>query len=508
MQIWTVKDSLDVKKARKRKCQRDGQPQSSSNSYSEPSLTPDTTWSSFPPCTATTSSPAKSDNVPVSVAAAATASSSSSSPSCIVPSDSEVTGRYYSPANQLYESSPEILAQFSQVYDLFMLGPTFAEGFRAAIRRSFFSSPGLLKDIFEAMYSVVMRAKDRVRPYDEADIAVGAAALQKLRTVEVGNVHDALAVNALGQTLAAFDLLTSCNDPSLILRYSLLSVAPWYGELSRDPALDPFTITSIFWDTVSCLLRREVPVLRYTHCTPTPSTFVCRERDHADADADAATPTTATTVIERSAGLCTTLLPILYDLCVASKELDVQHQCSIPRSTGPIRLVEQSLRRWTPDLDALTAVGGSRENKFSLTESLEMQSQAVMYRLAALLLVHRIWNPIGSLDDTATHYAQDILDEMSRFRAAAAAAAAAATPPSPTPPAKMHNVAFPLLVASLEIAAVPKDIWQNVSLSSFAPLCVTKIQALIEHVWAERRRGSREFMLDLISTGPNFMVVP
>lgn len=457
MQVWAVKDSLDVRASNRGKSRR-GQ------SKLKPDLTETSSSSTGATSPTTSSTPVSTESIGPR-------------------GDSD--GRYYSPASQLYESSPEILEQFSKVYDLFMLGPTFAEGFRDAIRRSFFSSPALLKEIFEAMHSVVTRAKDNVRPYDEADIFVGAAALQKLRTVRISSVRDALAVNALGQTLAAFDLLTSCNDPSLILRYSLSSIEPWYDELSRDPAVDPFTITSIFWDTASCLLRRDVPVLRYTCSGGDPH--------HTTMSTGTGTNTSPATVIERSAGLCTTLLPILYDLCVASKELEVQHQCSIPRSTGPIRRVQQGLAQWTPDLDAL--VEGANKN-FSPSEILEMQSQAVMYRLAGLLLVHRILNPIGTMDDTATQYAQDILDEMARFRAATTSAA------------KLHNVAFPLLVASLEISTVSKDIWQNVSLSSFAPLCVTKMLALIDHVWTERQRGSQRFMLDLIAAGPNFFVVP
>ncbi|KAJ9631183.1 uncharacterized protein PV06_04016 [Exophiala oligosperma] len=517
IQVWAVKDSLGVKvnnnKSRKRRGEQ------LTKSTSNPNVKLDGNGNG------------DDSTVPQSTTILSTLSGVAQVDSASTQTSTDE--RYYSSASQLYESSPEILEQFSQVYDLFMLGPTFAEGFRAAIRLSFFSSPALLKEIFEAIHSVVTRAKDFVvdvddnddshrqrqrQPYVEADIMVGAAALEKLRTVQIKTVQDALAVNALGQTLAAFDLLTGCNDPALILRYSLSSIEPWYGELSSDPALDPFTITSIFWDTASCLLRRDVPVLRYTYRDHHHRHNHDHNEDEDEMNHNNSNTTTGGTVVERSAGLCTTLLPILYDLCVVSKELDVQRRCGIPGSIGPVRRVGESLERWAPDLDALAVACESHRRNFSPNEKLEMHSQAVMYRLAGLLLVHRILNPFGTLDGTAARYARDILDAMSRFCASAAAAAATTTSPTSPPPAetkaktktktKMHNVALPLLVASLEISTIPPDIWQNVSLSSFAPVCVTKMQALVDHVWTERRRGSKQFMLDLIATGPNFIVVP
>ena len=195
----------------------------------------------------------------------------------------------------LLKTTPELISKSTEIYELFMLGPSFGARFRAAIQQSYFCWPYLLVDAFQAIYTVVTRCVECPTPWEEGDIAMGTLSLEKLRSASITAAHDALAVAALGQTLAAFDILTNCKGPLLILRYALISIQPWYAQLSQYVSLDPVTITPIFWDTVCCLVRREVPVIKYLP--------------------------RAVPAVDRMAGLCTTLLPIFYDLCIAGKNL-------------------------------------------------------------------------------------------------------------------------------------------------------------------------------------------
>jgi hypothetical protein len=360
--------------------------------------------------------------------------------------------------------APWVVDRFYATYDLFMFGPSFARPFRTAIQQSYKCSPVLLHDVLRAIAPIMELVRHNPGLSSQVDIAKGTTSLQRLRTARVGRIQDAFAIIMLGQTLAAFDLLTYCIRPVLILRYSLSSIQPWYRELSRKSSLVPVTITPIFWDTVSCLVRREVPVIRTFSSDPY--------------------------IVDRMAGLCTTLLPILYDLCVASNSLKCQLQSSSLLDTNPLGQIEQRLLAWMPEPPC------DFSSTFSIQEILRMKAQASMYRTAALLVCHRILNPIGTLDDVAISYANSIMLDFSKYSALVG------------PVAILQNVAFPILMATLEISDVSKEIWKHVALSAAAPEFVAKISALVEYVWMERCCGFTGFIFDLVDNGPDFVVIP
>ena len=205
-----------------------------------------------------------------------------------------------------------------------MISPSFGAKFRAAVQQSYISRPNLLVDAYQAIYKVVTRCPECPKLWEEGDVAMGTLSLQKLRMACITGTDDALAIAALSQTSAAFDMLTNCKDPLLILRYTLSSIQPWYTQLSRDLSVDPITITPIFWDTTCCLAQREVPVIK----------FLPR----------------GTPIVDRIAGLCTSLLPIFYDICVAGKRLKEQLQSgsNINVKTDTLKRLEQKLILWDP----------------------------------------------------------------------------------------------------------------------------------------------------------------
>ena len=358
------------------------------------------------------------------------------------------------------------IQRFYAFYHIFMLGPTFAGQQRAAFSRSYVGSPLLLRESFMAISQAVGRAKQLNSFSEKSDIAYGACSLQKLRTARIIGIDDALAIITLGQTLAAFDIITNCVGASLILRYSLSSAQPWYAELSRDPLYDAITITPIFWDTICCLFRREIPVIKFQP--------------------------RVSGVVDRLAGLCTSLLPILYDLCVAS------HQCQSLRYTSSgddfasIRRLEQRLLAWTPEEpDNFT-------DTFSKQEVLGMKTQAGMYQKAGLLIAHRIMNPIGTQDDIARWYANSITLEFLNYPLLGV-----------TPVGELNTkCVVPILLAALEIPNVPREAWENIALLNVAPVCSAKMKAFVGYVWKRRRRGYQGFLLDLVDEGPDFVVTP
>lgn len=367
-------------------------------------------------------------------------------------------------AEHLLISTPSLIKHFYLNYDMFMLGPAFAPSFRRAIQQSYKVSPLLLQDIYTAILTTIKRARRQETGFsDQPEVSEGVVSLEKLRTARIESVQDALAIISLGQTLAAFDFLNNCLGSSLILRYSLSSIQPWYDDLSRDQSLDPITITPIFWDLVHCLVKREIPVVKY------------RPR--------------ASHIVDRVAGLCTSLLPILHDLCIASHRLKSWGSGLFDLDCIPVQRIEQRLLSWSPEAPS------DFSTTFSKQEVLAIKAQALMYRSAGLLVAHRLLNPIGTLDDIASLHASNIMLEFSQYQDSAG------------PDARLHHVAFPILMASLEISDVPQEVWESIPSLAVAPVCAAKMQAVVEHVWMERLCGSTSLLFDLIDTGPDFVVL-
>ncbi|KAL2072580.1 hypothetical protein VTL71DRAFT_11923 [Oculimacula yallundae] len=367
-------------------------------------------------------------------------------------------------ASPFQVDSPETLKSFTDTYDLFMLGPSFAWGMRSAFQHSYLCSPLLLHDIIAVLWTTVKRARNNIDAWDQSDVARGAVSLGQLRTAHIANIGDALAILALGQTLAAFDLLTSCNGSTSILRYSLTSISPWYEDVAKNPTLDPVIITSIFWDTLNCLVKREIPILK-----------------HVSRDSP---------IVDRLAGFVTPLLPMFYDLCVASEKFNDMSESITDVLLEDLERVQQEIFWWKPHPPSDLA------DNFSDQEILKMQAQASMYRTAALLFYHRVLHPIGTLDSVARHHADSIMSDFSMYSQLL------------KPGTRLQNVGFPILLAAMEIQDLSKDIWSHITLSAAAPIFVSKVCALVDWVWRERCDGSTSYLLDLIARGPDFVVIP
>lgn len=381
-----------------------------------------------------------------------------------------------SPSPYIYHITPEeypfdpwypgIFEKFYKNYDEFMFGPTFAPEFRAAVQYSYLCSPALLRDILSAIEPIINRARKNANRWDDIEIVKGTKSLQKLRTVQVTGIKDSLAVILLGQTLAAFDLLTNCTSLSstFILRYSLSTIQPWYEELSINPVVNPITVASIFWDTIHCLVRCEMPVIKFS--------------------------SRGFQVVDRMAGLCTSLLPTLYDLCVMSHKLKYQSQMGYRIDASCITEIAQRFSSWIPERP------DNYFKAFTKEEILRMEAQASIYRTAALLVCHRLLNPIGTGDDVARSYADSIMLDFSKYLTMVG------------PGVRLKNITFPIFMASLEIPDVSKEVWEGIALSAVAPTCVAKILDFVDYVWMERNRGRTKYLFDFVDGGPDFVIIP
>jgi len=371
-----------------------------------------------------------------------------------------------------FESSPDIIIRFSTNYSVFMSTPRLAPCFRAALQKSYACSPLLLRDIYSVLFLSIPSPSDQYHGQKatttlnhQSNIVLRTSSLQKLRTARVTNIQHAFAVIALGQALAAFELLTNCVGSMLILRYSLRVAKEWYSELAREESMDAVMICPVFWDTVHSAFRGEVPVVRFS------------EREGVG-------------VVDRIGGICTGLLGILYDLCVVGKRVKDQRRSGSGIDTTDLTEIEQRLISWTSRTPSNFTI------IFSPQEIIGMEIQSSLYRTASLLLIHRIINPIGTHDSVAISLANSILLEFSRYSA------------HTVPGLQVPYVAFPVLLATLEDPNVSMEIWESMPLLALAPICVGKIVAFVEYAWDKRRNGFEGFLYQLVDSGPEFIVVP
>ncbi|KAF9894116.1 hypothetical protein FE257_009089 [Aspergillus nanangensis] len=361
------------------------------------------------------------------------------------------------PKHALFSRLP--VEDFYILNDVYMFGSSFASDFYQALEYCHHHSPNLLDEIFIALGSSLSWARFGLLTADQVDISSGAASIEKLRNAVINHSHDALAVLMLGQALAAFDSLVTSAGTISILRCSLSLVQPWYTEIAQIKFLDPITIAPIFWDTVWCLLHREVPVI--------PPVI-----DRAG-------------VIDRVAGLCPSLLPILYDLCVASSQM--KHGSA---EETDLTAIEQRIRDWSPDDTGLCL------ETYSKFEVLLIRTQAMMYRTASLLLVHRLRHPSMREDATATRLANDILDARTNFLDHAGANE------------KLQNVCFPLFLALLEVPVTLEGLWESSTRLRSRPACVDQLFAFQSYFWEKRKAGFSGSLWDIIDNGPEFVPVP
>ncbi|KAL4892374.1 hypothetical protein BDV59DRAFT_208687 [Aspergillus ambiguus] len=354
---------------------------------------------------------------------------------------------------------PDLQVKDFHLLDIYMFGPTFYRDFQSALEYCHRHSTDLLDEIFLALESCLSWARVGLLSADQVDVRSGAVSVGKLRNAVISNAHDALAVMLLGQALAAFDSLVTSTGTISILRCSLSLVQPWYSDIAQTQFLEPIAIAPVFWDTVWCLLHREVPVIRPLF--------------------------NRVGIVDRVAGLCTSLLPILYDLCVIS-----QQQKFGPTQEDMLDRIEQEIRGWSPDDSSLSL------DKYSKIEILSIRTQSTMYQAAALLIIHRLRWPLMSVDRTATALANDIFAARNNFFAVAGASA------------KLQNACFPMFLALLEVPTAPEDIWESSTLLQTRPACVDRLFAFNQYLWEQRHSGFNGSLFDLIASGPQFVPVP
>jgi hypothetical protein len=350
---------------------------------------------------------------------------------------------------------------FFEVHRSFMLGRSFVDDFQSVVRRLFARSPQVLADAYFVALKLMDSRRAVSSSVDVHDLTIGSRCLQRLMdgSSHITHLEDAAVIILLGQALLVYNTLIPSRATHVITRGTLLSVKHWYPALIQQPYLDAVTLTPVFLDTIECLVRREIPVIQL--------------------------PTLDRCIVDRCLGVCASLLPLIYELCERSYQARANRIVERASPWNSIEddiysEIERKIQNWTPELPS------SVLTTFSTFEISVILAQARSYRIASLLVIHRLRFPLGIEDLVAQRHADNILRELSGLKA------------WPLDAATGLCVDFPLLVATLELPGPGSDIYKAFEPFRFRRQHSEEMLDFIKFVTGARENGYNRLWFDLV----------
>ncbi|QDS71578.1 hypothetical protein FKW77_006022 [Venturia effusa] len=356
-----------------------------------------------------------------------------------------------------------------QFLKYFVHGINFVPSLGDLVSKRVTQYPDLVNEGLLACAGAVFRCRNKLTGFDDVDMARSAIALRKLRYAPV-SVDKLEAILTLGNLLATYELLTSSQTAHAITRFTLSLVQPLYHA---QPSLKlPTELISLcFVDTVECLVRREIPVIKI--------------------------PVESATLIDRYAGLLCPLLPVLYELC----EIGNTYALGGPKNEQEKRLLadhinslDNRLSSWRP----LPPPGFA--SQFNTRDSIFLLTQARVYRAAGLLILHRLQHPFGDDDNLGRRMSFFILSESSLCVDLLSA------------PNTIPKTLFPWMIAGVELvtpeerqsflAQVPAEDREIMALP------ISRMKEFCKYVWQARDKREGLSWFDLVATAPPFSVMP
>ncbi|KAL5043515.1 hypothetical protein BDW71DRAFT_118737 [Aspergillus fruticulosus] len=376
------------------------------------------------------------------------------------------------------ETTIDFLFSTTAFISHFTIGPSFRNKMRQSLQSRFLISPESLLEGFLACAGEFSLRSGQLQIQTQAqNMSCCATAIRKLRALDPPtDLAQVRLMLALGTSILTYDQMASPaasvsvhgQGAFMVCRYILSHAKPWYdppGPLARLPEMDIEMNCLIYLDTAECLIHRRIPVLRL------------RPRDRSEA------------VVDRYIGLCYSLLPLLYDVCVIGVDIG-------NKKVGSLRAwekVRDAVTEWQPSVPAGFA------EMYTSKEVIGMLTQANIHRQLALLVLHRLRYRFGEEDIAAKVYSKSILSESETcFQLSGE---------------YPFQIGLPLLVAGFELA----DFSQRERLirthfganNGLFAQPHSRARHLLGLVWKERDTGANVSWFDVVSRKvPSFRNIP
>ncbi|KAJ3576036.1 hypothetical protein NPX13_g3836 [Xylaria arbuscula] len=239
----------------------------------------------------------------------------------------------------------------------------------------------ILKDAYLACASALKQLDPALSTGGDVSIQYAASAIKTLLSFPVSNSHDAIVCLTLGAALAISVSATVAMGVADICQYCLAATHPFIESAVPGSDMETWHGVLIWLETMDCLFKRRRPTVR-----PKP-------QDSKE--------------VHRYLGLCLPLIPYYYDLCVISHSLNYLTDAgALAYLHRQLDVINTSVAAWTP------SPGSDFIDQFGASEVVTLLAQARVYRLAALLVSHRLRYAFGEHDEQADIWSKEIMVEL------------------------------------------------------------------------------------------------
>jgi hypothetical protein len=306
----------------------------------------------------------------------------------------------------------------------------------------------VLKDAYLAFAGALKSLQPDVVTETERNTSIvhASSAMVVLRSLPVANSQDAALCLTLGTVLASFVYLTVGAGVSDICHFCLNVTNPYMETSSPDEGTNTKQIFLVLLETMDCIVYRRKPTLRIEVRTPEN--------------------------VDQHLGISLPLLPYYYDLCAISHSLvnTPDTEALITHLHKRLDGIRADIQAWQPfDLENFA-------DKFDSPDVVSLLAQAKVYRLAGLLVAHRLRYVFGQQDDQADTLSKEILMELEL--------AHRITKQTP------RFVTLPFLVAAVELRDTSARVKAlddvDKYVDRFIPVVKNPGRAFLGRVWYER----------------------
>ncbi|KAF7560569.1 hypothetical protein G7046_g3585 [Stylonectria norvegica] len=339
-----------------------------------------------------------------------------------------------------------------QALQYYVLSPSSETAEQQSLASSLVAAFPVLKDAYLA-YAGVLKSISPGNSTDAPDLEAdeseslryASSALVTLRTLPVANSEDAAICLSLGTALARFVYAAVGAGGSDICKYCLSTTKPFINAATLVPETEAQLIFLVLLETMECLIHRRKPTVRIQPRAPES--------------------------IDRRLGLCLPLLPYYHDLCVISNSLvSAIDENAILLLRRKLQAVQTFVDTWQPSLPEHVA------SRYGTVEVINLLAQAKVYRLAALLMAHRLQHAFGQEDTQADIWSHEVMMELDLAQRITRRA--------------VRFVTLPFIIAAVEVRGsdgqmkAVQDVDKYVDQSS--PIVQKATKTFLWRVWRER----------------------
>jgi hypothetical protein len=305
----------------------------------------------------------------------------------------------------------------------------------------------VVKDAYLAYAGVLRSLQPCAVPEadDASKLGYATSAMAALRGLSITKKKDAELCLILGFALALSVYGAIGVGVYDICHFCLSVTRPFIEAAVVSPEMESRISVLVLLETMECIVNRQIPTLRIQLGAPG--------------------------IVDRHLGLCLSLLPYYYDLC------SISHSLANGTSITHTRILYQQLEdiqanveKWQPSYPE------GFLGEFSTSDVVQLLAQARVYRLAALLMVHRLQHMFGYEDGQADIWSREVMMELELARRISGH--------------PVRFVALPFIIAAVEIRATTEreQVLLNVSdhVDRLTPVVQKATKTFLERVWNER----------------------